>query len=372
MLIQSQSNLDTAIAEISQNTHIAVDTEFYWMRTYYPELCLIQIATVNNIYLIDTFAELDFGGLLEIFETNNIQKIIHSAANDIPIIKRFLNCKINNIFDTQLAATFLGFQNQLSLKNLLQEILAIEMEKESQFSDWRKRPLSANQITYAKKDVEYLIVLQEKLYDQLRNTGYYGFFEKELLEISNISFNNLEVIHSKVGNIQKFSQKVQQNIIAIAKWREETAQQKNIPVRFLFDNKLLYTIAHVAPTTNEDFSSPELKRLKPVIKKEIIATLQASSQHQHLTGNKKTTAKIDNETIDKIITFFNNELDSYKFDNSSVASKKDIRSLIYNLKLENTSINNKLLKGWRYEIVGKKLKEYIVKNFINPTNAVMK
>ena len=83
------------------------------MRTYYPELCLIQISTINEIYLIDTLTDLDFSGLDAIFETNTIQKIIHSAANDIPIIKRFLDCEINNIFDTQLAATFLGFQNQL-------------------------------------------------------------------------------------------------------------------------------------------------------------------------------------------------------------------------------------------------------------------
>ncbi|MDE4940849.1 ribonuclease D, partial [Francisella tularensis subsp. holarctica] len=77
--------------------------------------------------------------------------------NDIPIIKRFFNCEVNKIFDTQLAATFLGFQTQSSLKTLLKEILDIEIEKESQFSDWSNRPLTKNQINYAIKDVEYLI-----------------------------------------------------------------------------------------------------------------------------------------------------------------------------------------------------------------------
>ena len=360
MLIQSQSILDAAIAEISQNTHIAVDTEFYWMRTYYPELCLIQIATVNHIYLIDTLEELDFSKLKPIFETSDIQKIIHSAPNDVPIIKRFLDCEMNNIFDTQLAATFLGFQNQLSLKNLLQEILSIEMEKESQFSDWRKRPLSANQITYAKKDVEYLITLQRNLDTKLIDIDYHHFFEEELQEICLIGFNNLEVIHNKVGNIQKFNEKVQRNIIAVARWREETAQYKDIPVRFLFDNKVLYAIARAAPTSHGDFVAPEIARLNASIKQGIITAIKASNEHQHLTGERKYTAKLDDETTNKIIDFFNSELDNYSFDNTSVASKKDIRSLIYNLKLENTEINNKLLKGWRYEIVGKKLKNYIL------------
>ncbi len=363
MLIQSQSILDPVIAEISQNSHIAVDTEFYWMRTYYPELCLIQVATANNIYLIDTLEDLDFSGLKYIFETHNIQKILHSAANDVPIIKRFLNCEINNIFDTQLAATFLGFANQLSLKNLLQEILNTEMEKESQFSDWRKRPLSAKQIAYAKKDVEYLITLQKDLNKKLVEIGYNDFFKEELIEITQIGFNNLEVIHNKVGNIQKFSEKVQRNIIAIARWREETAQKKDIPVRFLFDNKVLYSIARIAPTSQNDFDVPEITKLNSSIKNGIIAAIKTSNEHQHLKGERKYTAKLDNETVDKIITFFNSELDKYKFDHSSVASKKDIRSLIYNLKLENDDINNKLLKGWRYEIVGKKLKDYILGEF---------
>ena len=144
------------------------------------------------------------------------------------------------------------------------------MEKESQFSDWRKRPLSASQIAYAKKDVAYLITLQKDLDKKLINIDYHDFFDEELLDIGQMGFNNLEVIHSKVGNIQKFSEKVQCNIIAIARWREETAQQKDIPVRFPFDNKVLYTIAHVAPTPNDDFIAPELKRLNSSIKKELL------------------------------------------------------------------------------------------------------
>lgn len=361
MLISTQSALDDAIADISQNTHIAVDTEFYWMRTYYPELCLIQIATVNDIYLIDTLTDnLDFSGLNAIFENNNIQKIIHSAPNDVPIIKRFLNCEISNIFDTQLAATFLGFQNQLSLKNLLQEMLDIEMEKESQFSDWRKRPLSTNQIAYAKKDVEFLITLQKTLEQKLNEIGYKYFFEEELIEISQIGFNNLEVIHTKVGNLQRFSTSTQENILKIAVWRENLAQQKDLPVRFLFDNKVLYDLAHLNPRTLDDFETSNYQKLKAWLKTGVISALKTKTSYKHLTLDKKYTSKVDNETIDKIIECFNTILDSYKFDNSSVASKKDIRSLTYNLKLENSNINNKLLKGWRYEVVGKKLKEYIL------------
>lgn len=262
MIINTNKQLNNVIEILKNTSQIAVDTEFYWMRTYYPELCLVQLATENEIFLIDTLKDLEFKKLKEIFEDKDILKIIHSATNDIPIIKRFFNCEVNNIFDTQLAATFLGFQTQSSLKTLLKEILDIEIEKESQFSDWRNRPLTQNQLNYAIKDVEYLIQLKEYLQQQLAKSEYQDFFEQELIEVQKTQFNSIENIHAKIGNIQKFDEKTQRNAILIAQWRETIAQEKNIPVRFIFNNKILYTIAHINPKSLNSFEHSELKSLK--------------------------------------------------------------------------------------------------------------
>jgi ribonuclease D len=154
MMLNTNKQIQDLAIKLQSVNKISVDTEFYWMRTYYPILCLIQIASDVESFLLDTLADVDYSPLVAVFEDNNIQKIMHSGSNDIPIIKKFLNCDVNNVFDTQVAAAFLGFQSQLSLKNLLKEVLDIEMEKESQFSDWRKRPLSDKQLAYAVKDVE--------------------------------------------------------------------------------------------------------------------------------------------------------------------------------------------------------------------------
>lgn len=362
MIINTNKQLQNLVTTIKQTNQIAVDTEFYWMRTYYPELCLVQIATKNEIFLIDTLDKLDFSILKEIFEDHNIEKIIHSATNDIPIIKRFFNCEINNVFDTQLAATFLGFQSQLSLKSLLKEILDIDMEKESQFSDWRKRPLSKKQLDYALKDVEHLIEIKQHLENKLEQTDYKDYYQQEILEIEKTAFNNIENIHTKIGNIQKFSEKIQKNAIIIAQWREKTAQEKNIPVRFLFDNKLLYTLAHISPKSPSSFEHIDLKKLKPWIKKGIINALETVKNLEHLTTTKKSSNSITPEFYDNAIAFFDAETKLLDFDATLVASRKDIRSLVYNLGIDMNYSKNKLLQSWRYKVVGKKLKEYILGN----------
>ncbi|AIT08881.1 ribonuclease D [Candidatus Francisella endociliophora] len=362
MIINTNKQLQNLIETIKDSNQIAVDTEFYWMRTYYPELCLVQIATENEIFLLDTLKELNFSLLKEIFENTNIEKIIHSATNDIPIIKKFFNCEVNNVFDTQLAATFLGYQMQSSLKSLLKDILDIEMEKESQFSDWRKRPLSQKQLDYALKDVEHLIEVKEHLDQKLNESSYKDFFEEELIEIQKTEFNSVDIIHTKIGNIQKFSEKVQRNAILIAQWREKIAQKKNIPVRFIFDNKILYTIAHVSPKSLDSFEHPELKKLKPWIKKDIVSALKTGQCVDSMILEKKSGNKLSPETYDKVIAYFDLETKELGFDASLIASRKDIRSLIYNLSIDKDYISSKLLNGWRHKVVGKKLKEYILEN----------
>ncbi|AXH30707.1 MULTISPECIES: ribonuclease D [Francisella] len=360
MIINTNKQLNDVIATLRNTSQLAIDTEFYWMRTYYPELCLLQIATENEIFLIDTLKELDFSKLKDIFAAKDIQKIIHSATNDIPIIKRFFNCEVNNIFDTQLAAAFLGFQTQSSLKTLLKEILDIEMEKESQFSDWRNRPLSQKQLDYAIKDVKYLIQLKEFLQQQLAKSQYQDFFEQELVEIQKAQFNSIESIYNKIGNIQKFDEKTQKNAILIAQWREMIAQEKNIPVRFIFNNKILYIIAHTNPKSLNSFDHDELKRLKPWIKKGVITALSSTKSLDQVILEQKSGSKLAAELNDKIVAFFDIQAKQFKFDSSIIASRKDIRSLAYNLSIDTNYTNNKLLAGWRYKIVGKKLKEYIL------------
>ena len=167
MFITNQIAFDTLCHDLKKEPYIAVDTEFMWETTYYPQLCLIQIATVNNIYLIDALAGLDLSSLKPILENNNIEKIVHDGIHDLRILSTEIGAQFNNVFDTQIAAELLDIDFQISLANLLIYFDIATLDKSSKRSNWAKRPLSEKQISYAKNDVLYLITLTQTLKSRL-------------------------------------------------------------------------------------------------------------------------------------------------------------------------------------------------------------
>ena len=129
-MITTNRELQQLINKIDSQPTLAIDTEFYWRYSYYPQLCLIQIATPDSIYLIDTMAKtLDLSILQPIFSNPSICKIMHAASNDIKILKHYVNATFNNIFDTQTAMAFLGYPHQMSLQNVLETLDLFDLDK---------------------------------------------------------------------------------------------------------------------------------------------------------------------------------------------------------------------------------------------------
>ena len=161
-MITNSNDLQRIMPLLMAESMIALDTEFYWRNTYYPELCLIQIATTNHIYLIDALsAEINLQLLNPLFANKHTLKIMHAAENDIKILRHYLDCEFNGIFDTQIAMAFLGHDHQLSLSNTLTHLGFADLNKDEKMSDWRQRPLSSAQVAYATSDVVSLIQCQQ-------------------------------------------------------------------------------------------------------------------------------------------------------------------------------------------------------------------
>ena len=361
MIITKQSQLSELVELAIQTKIVAVDTEFFWVRTYYPELCLIQIAVGDKYYVIDTLdTSLDYSVLAEIFNNADIEKIMHSGSNDVPILKRFLNCKVNNIFDTQVASTFLGNTNQVSLKAILDEKFNIELEKEVQFSDWRKRPLTSKQEIYAINDVKYLLELRNLLKAEMQTVSTLDFFECEMKSIEEVEFTPVGDSYLKLGSIQKFSANTQKNIILLAIWREKYAQESDKPLRYILDNKVLFKLGQCDPKNINDFNDDELIKIHPKYKKQIIEALGNKESVNHLVSDKKSPTKISEELIAKINNYFDTITAKYNIDKSFISSRKNIKALAYNLKQQNNVSDNKLLNGWRKSIIGDDFKKYII------------
>lgn len=237
-LIEKDHELEKFIHKISNEKHIAVDTEFIWRNTYYPRLSLIQICTKKEIYIFDCIMLKELTPIKEIFENNKIMKIFHSIRGDTSVIHNCLNAKINNIFDTQLAENLITNHNQqISYKSLVQKYFYINLPKTETNSNWEVRPLTSDQLIYASEDVRYLISIMKmqcKYLSKNRLTEKFKSLclsEKKLGE-TDPSLTRLSRLRKKKNNLSKMEE-------SFFIWREEEAKRLDVPPNKIFKEKNL-------------------------------------------------------------------------------------------------------------------------------------
>lgn len=170
-IIGREQDLDAFIRHVETQKEVSCDTEFVRVRTYYPELALVQMATEERVALIDPLLVKDFTPLKRLFENSEIVKIFHAPRQDLELMRHALDIKPCNIFDTQIAAALLGLPDQIGYESMTREFLDIQLDKSSQFTDWLVRPLSEAQLSYAAADVTHLLriyaIMQEQLGERL-------------------------------------------------------------------------------------------------------------------------------------------------------------------------------------------------------------
>lgn len=254
--IDTQQGLNQLAKRLLNTDVIALDTEFHGEKRYYPELFLIQIADKNRMFLIDPLA-VDIAPLAGVINAKTPIKVIHSATHDVEILSRVLKTDFNSVFDTQLAAAFLGYGHQPSLLKLIDDICGEYHAKGFTLSDWSARPLSEKQIDYALDDIKHLLYIYSHLSSSLKEKKRLGWYEKEFAERLNTSApgQSLERTFRKVrssGKIKKHSFPV---LWALVKWRESTAQRLNKPKNYIIENHQLAGIASMAPVSLKTLSN---------------------------------------------------------------------------------------------------------------------
>ena len=244
--------------------YITVDTEFLRERTYYPKLCLIQLAIPgdqeNSAVLIDPLeGNLDLSPLYKIFLDSNIVKVFHAARQDLEIFFHDKNIIPSPLFDTQLAAMVCGFGEQVGYETLVRSICKVNLDKSSRFTDWSLRPLSNNQQQYALADVTHLRQIYEYLKQQLKRNGRETWLEEELNILKNpetyITRPNeaWRRIKSR-SNSSKFL-----GIVArLAEFRETYAQKNNIPRNRVLKDDALMELASLKPKSFDDLNRSRL------------------------------------------------------------------------------------------------------------------
>ncbi|MBB3763623.1 ribonuclease D [Sphingomicrobium lutaoense] len=254
-LITKSDELAALCARLSEHDFVAVDTEFMRENTYFPELCLIQIASIDEAAAIDPLANgIDLDPLLDLLVDNrDVLKVFHAGGQDLEIFHNMTDEMPRPLFDTQIAAMALGYGEQVGYANLVSAALGIQLDKGARFTDWSRRPLDKRQLDYAIADVTHLATLFPKLLDELVETGRGAWLDEEMERLADpSSFAFAPEDAWKRMKLPGRSPQVLGRLKALAAWREREARSKNIPRGRIVKDDTLGELANHPPKKQAD------------------------------------------------------------------------------------------------------------------------
>lgn len=256
-LITDSASLANLCTRLAQADFVTVDTEFMRESTYYPELCLIQIADVNEAAAIDPMAPgIDLAPLLDLLTDNDdVLKVVHAGGQDIEIIYNLTGKTPHPLFDTQVAAMALGQGEQIGYSNLVDSWLGISIDKGARFTDWARRPLDARQIEYAIGDVTHLAKIFPKMLERLRKTGRGVWLDQEMERLADpANYANDPDQAWKRVRVSGRKPDVLGRLKALARWRELEAQGKDLPRGRIVKDETLGDLAGHPPRRQADLA----------------------------------------------------------------------------------------------------------------------
>jgi len=254
-LITSTDDLAALVSRISTRDFVAVDTEFMRENSYWPELCLVQIASDEEAAAIDPKADgLDLAPLLELLVDNHdVLKVFHAGGQDLEIIHNLTSRVPNPLFDTQIAAMALGYGEQIGYSNLVESVLGHNLDKGARFTDWSRRPLDKRQIDYAIADVTHLADIFPRLVKKLVKTGRGDWLDEEMDRLADPSSFAFEPEDAwKRLKLPSRNPSILGRLKALAGWRETEARSKNLPRGRIVKDDTLNELASHPPKTQDD------------------------------------------------------------------------------------------------------------------------
>lgn len=340
--------------ELANSEWVAVDTEFIRDRTYFPQFCLLQLATERRVACIDTLALPDLSPLDPLFDDSRTVKVFHAGRQDLEILYRVRGRLPQPIFDTQIAAPFIGFPEQAGYSSLVAELLTVHLEKTHSRTDWSLRPLTPAQLHYAADDVIYLGQLYQRLLERLESLGRLAWVDEETRQLLNPDLYDPSPDDAwlRIGGIGSLHSTQALALKALAAWREALARQQDCPRNWLIKDELLLELSKRRPRTTE-----ELKRIRGLDEKIVKRHGPALLQRLHVTPPSDqvrlpTRTKSARDTpelealLDILTAVVRLRAAEHSINPSILASRKHLREFI------DSPSTTPLASGWRKALVG--------------------
>lgn len=360
LFIDTDAALAAFCESIAEAKVLAVDTEFIREKTYYSNLCLIQIATDTQIACIDPLAIKNIDPLLDILYDQHILKLMHAARQDMEIFYFMRNALPCPLFDTQIAATILGSGDQIGYSTLIEEFAGIKLDKAHARTDWQQRPLQTAQLQYAADDVRFLIQVYPIIRDKLIALNRLDWLNEDFDTLCQPALYEIrqDTLWQRVSGHQRLKGNKLAIVQQLAIWREQQAKQHNRPRKWIMSDDLLIAVAKQCPTSAAEFNN--IRGIPPrLIEQHQSTLLEILARAVKLPQDQWPVLKIHRSTAeqgavcDAAMALLRLRSTENNISPTALSSRKEVEKIIMGER------DTPLLIGWRAELAGNAILELL-------------
>ena len=363
-LLTKKEEIEFFLKSLISSKVISIDIEFMRRNTFFPEPCVIQISDGKSHACIDLTLEINYKNIFKKIFDNDKTIVLHSCRQDLEILYMILGYIPENIFDTQFAASFLGYKYQIGYAEIMSEMFEIEIDKTEKMTNWKKRPLTSSQIEYAINDVIYLNNLYENLKKKLIESKKINYYKEEFENyVKDIEWEpDTDKAWKKIKSIKGLNKIAGHAAKKISVWREKKAISLNLPRKWILSEKEIVDIAKKFSLSNK-INLPRNNKILNIEKDsiEILSNIKNASVIENYDDDSRVKIK-NNSEYKKIID------DLYEY-YKLVAIKNDISYQIISPKkmilsyLKNNDKKSRLINGWRKDLIDINIVQSITKDF---------
>ncbi|WP_299626734.1 ribonuclease D [Pelagibius sp.] len=356
-LIAETAELEALCGRLAKADFITVDTEFLRDSTYWPRLCLVQVAGPDDVAAVDALSpNLDLAPLLALFDDQRLLKVLHSARQDMEIFFHLTGRLPAPIFDTQVAAMVCGFGESVGYDTLVRKMTGAHVDKSSRFTDWSRRPLADRQLNYALADVTHLRKIYRKLEGRLSKSGRAAWLAEEMAILTSPETYRLDPDKAwRRLKTRSNDRRYLAVLRALAAWREEEAQQRDVPRARVLRDEQLFDIAAHRPTSEEELARSRgvnrdmaRGRIGRAILETVGQALALPDKELPKPPPKPVAPNGAGPLIDLLKVLLKLRCDEHDVAQKLIASTADLEQIAADDEADVMA-----LQGWRFEIFGR-------------------
>jgi ribonuclease D len=339
----------------------AVDTEFVWERTYAPALCLVQLATKERLAVIDPLEGAPLGPVAELMADATVEKVMHAPSGDLAAFVLHHDVRPRNIFDTQVAAGFVGFGGSPSLERLLDQAVGVRLRHDEGFTDWQRRPLTPVQIEYAADDVRHLLAAVTALRQRLGEQGRQAWVDEEMEQRYGAQatlVQDPDEAWRRVSGRGRLRGEQLSALAAVAAWREREARRRDLPASWLIKDATLIEVARRRPSTAREAESIRGLQIRKGAQLDgLLAAVAAAGPMPQGASDGELPSEV-RRRVRVVLPLASAVLQARcgeaRVASELVATRAELESLIAGQAMDADGAHP-LLQGWRRELAGESL-----------------